>query len=105
MYKVQFVTDTTRYMYNVRAEDFAIIGTTILPIERVMNVEDTQGVLTYQEIRAAALEYTGISEEQAVFVDVMLEQKEGLRRYQVSFFVDRVQHSLILDAETGELLE
>lgn len=104
-YEIEFVTEDTKYEYEVAAEDGRILKAGQEPIVQIPQNLKTQGVLSVEEARKAAAEAAGLDEAQAAYTKVELDYDDGMSTYEIEFFADGVEYSCELDASTGKVLE
>lgn len=104
-YDIEFVTDSTKYEYEVKADDGKILKAEQEPITRLMANTGTGDILEAEEAKAAALSHAGLEEGQAIFSKVELEEDDGRMEYELEFYSEGKEYSYKVDAVSSEVLE
>lgn len=102
-YEIEFVTDTTKYEYEIKADDGKILESSKEPVVQIE--KNVQAQITPEDAKAAALNDAGLDESQVKFTKLKLEYDDGRAEYEIEFFVDRTEYSFTIDAESGAVLE
>lgn len=105
MYEIEFVTDTHKYEFEVRAEDSMIIKTSVESIEQLQHT--LAETLTTDEVKSIALNAAELTAEQAAFTKVELDYDpaDGATEYEIEFYADGTEYEITVDAITGKVLE
>lgn len=104
-YEVEFITDTTKYEYEISALDLTVLKVSQEPIVQTQENRTAQGEITLEEAKAAALAYAGFSEEQVNFTKLEQDYDDGKAEYEIEFLADKKEYDFTIDASTGEILE
>lgn len=106
-YEIEFVTSTTKYEYEIKAQDGSILESSQETILRTPGGAQTtaQGVISAEDAKAAALNYAGLDVSQVVFTDVELDYDDGFAEYDVEFYAGGTEYSFTIDAVSGSVLE
>ncbi|MCM1044939.1 MAG: PepSY domain-containing protein [Candidatus Gastranaerophilales bacterium] len=104
-YEIEFVTDTTRYEYEVRASDGMIRGRSQEPIQNIPSVLQSQGTISVEDAKAAALSYVQVGADQAVYTDIEMDYDDGVTQYEIEFCAGGKEYSVTVNAANGEILE
>lgn len=104
-YDIEFVTDAVKYEYEVKADDGKILKAEQGPITKVMANTPSGNILEAGDAKAAALSHAGLTEEQAVFSKVELEEDDGRMEYELEFYSEGTEYSCKVDAVSGTVLE
>ena len=64
----------------------------------------TKGDITKEDAKTIALEHAGVAAEEVRYVDIQIDADNGIRLYEVSFYVDGIEYEYDIHAETGEVL-
>ena len=104
-YDLEFVTTTTKYEYEISAEDGAVLGNSQEPVEQVPENLLGQGVISIDQAKEAALNHAGVSPEQAAYIKVELEQDDGIAQYEIEFYANGKEYSSTIQASTGAVIE
>lgn len=104
-YDIEFVTDAVKYEYEVKADDGKILKAEQDPITKVMANTPSGNILEAGDAKAAALSHAGLTEEQAVFSKVELEEDDGRMEYELEFYSEGTEYSCKVDAVSGTVLE
>ena len=104
-YEIEFVTDTTKYEYEINASDAVVMEASLEPIEQISATVEQQDIITLEEAKAAALDYAGMSAEQVRFTKIEQDYDDGMTEYEIEFYVNGKEYSFAIDAVTGSVLE
>ncbi|MDE7019203.1 MAG: PepSY domain-containing protein, partial [Lachnospiraceae bacterium] len=104
-YEIEFVTDTTKYEYEINASDAAVMEASLEPIEQISATAEQQDIITLEEAKAAALDYAGMSAEQVRFTKIEQDYDDGMTEYEIEFYTNGKEYSFAIDAVTGSVLE
>lgn len=104
-YEIEFVTDTTKYEYEINASDAAVMEASLEPIEQISATAKQQDIITLEEAKAAALDYAGMSAEQVRFTKIEQDYDDGMIEYEIEFYANGKEYSFVIDAVTGSVLE
>lgn len=96
-YEIEFVTDTTKYEYEIKADDGTILEVSQEPV--------VQDILTLEDAKAAALAYAGVEEHLVSYTKLELDNDDGKPEYEIEFYSNGKEYSVKLDAVTGTILE
>ncbi|MCI9173962.1 MAG: hypothetical protein HFH49_03305 [Lachnospiraceae bacterium] len=102
-YELEFVSGTTRYQYEISAEDGAVLESSQEAIEQIPG--NIQGVISVDEAKAAVLNHAGFTAEQVAYTKIELEQEHGGAEYEIDFYAEGKEYSSKVDAVTGAILE
>lgn len=114
-YDIEFVTDTDKYEYEVRQSDFAILKSS--HEKRSYSVHHNtdghsdphdagmQNLITDEEAVAAALAHAGLTEDEAVYLELELEYDDGRYEYEIDFYAGNMEYGYKVDATDGTILE
>ncbi len=64
----------------------------------------TKGDITKEDAKTIALEHAGVAAEEVRYVDIQADADNGIRLYEVSFYVDGIEYEYEIHAKTGEIL-
>ena len=116
-YAVDFTVDGQSYEYDVDAVTGVIISSSTgqtgpvpsasggTSLSDTQTAAGTEGLLTEEEARAAALTHAGLSEQDVTFVKCRLEREDGRQVYDVEFVTaDYQEYDYEIDPATGEVL-
>ena len=116
-YAVDFTVDGQSYEYDVDAVTGVIISSSTgqtgpvpsasggTSLSDTQTAAGTEGLLTEEEARAAALTHAGLSEQDVTFVKCRLEREDGRQVYDVEFVTaDYREYDYEIDPATGEVL-
>lgn len=104
-YEIEFVTDTTKYEYEIKAEDGAILQASQEPVERLSANAKTDGIIDVDEAKRIVLEDSKFTAEQVAYTSVELGYDDGHTEYEIDFFAEGMEYSYTLDAASGNILE
>ena len=119
-YEIEFVTDTEKYEYEMRESDL-----TILEYSRETRDDFAhhnadghghagaqgdakaagQELITDEEALAAALAHAGLTEDDAVYLEMELDYDDGRYEYEIEFYAGNMEYEYEIDAVTGEVLK
>ena len=114
-YDIEFVTDTDKYEYEVRQSDFVILKSS--HEKRSYSVHHNtdghsdphdagmQNLITDEEAVAAALAHAGLTEDEAVYLELELEYDDGRYEYEIDFYAGNMEYGYKVDATDGTILE
>ncbi len=102
-YELEFVSGTTRYQYEISAEDGAVLESSQEAIEQIPG--NIQGVISVDEAKTAVLNHAGFTAEQVAYTKIELEQEHGKAEYEIDFYAEGKEYSSKVDAVTGAILE
>ena len=104
-YEIEFVTNTTKYEYEINAADGAVLGSSQEPVEQIPENLQGQGVISVDEAKEALLNHAGFQLEQVAFTKVELEQDDGVVEYEIEFYADGKEYSGKVNASTGAIMK
>lgn len=104
-YDIEFVTAETKYEYEVRANDAAILKAEQEPVVQVNQSAQAQGGITLEEAKTIALTHAGLMEEQIRFSKQELDYDDGIAEYEIEFYEGKKEYSYSIDAASGKILE
>ena len=61
--------------------------------------------LTAEEAKQAALKFTGVNEEEAVFTKLQLDWDDGRQVYEIEFHVGATEYEMDVDVRTGRITD
>ncbi len=102
-YDIEFVTGTTKYEYEISAEDGAILGSSQEPVEQLSG--NVQGTISAEEAKEAVLNHAGFTADQVNFTKVELELDDGVAEYEIEFYANGREYSSKVNASTGAIME
>ena len=104
-YEIEFVTADTKYEYEIKADDGAVLKASAEPVEKISGNGQMQGGITLEEAKAAALAYVGVEEGTSSFTKLELDYDDGTAVYEIEFYADGKEYSFEIDALSGKVLE
>ena len=104
-YEIEFVTADTKYEYEIKADDGAVLKASAEPVEKISGNGQIQGGITLEEAKAAALAYVGVEEGTSSFTKLELDYDDGTAVYEIEFYADGKEYSFEIDALSGKVLE
>ena len=104
-YEIEFVTNTTKYEYEINAADGAVLGSSQEPVEQIPENLQGQSVVSVDEAKEALLNHAGFQLEQVAFTKVELEQDDGVVEYEIEFYADGKEYSGKVNASTGAIMK
>ena len=88
-YEIEFVTADTKYEYEIKADDGAVLKASAEPVEKISGNGQMQGGITLEEAKAAALAYVGVEEGTSSFTKLELDYDDGTAVYEIEFYEDK----------------
>lgn len=104
-YDIEFVTSTTKYEYEIGADDGAVLGSSKEPVEQLSGNTQVQGSISPEEAKEAVLNHAGFTAGQVSFTKVELEMDDGVAVYEIEFYADGKEYSSKVNASTGAIME
>lgn len=104
-YDIEFVTDTTKYEYEIKADDGTVLQASQEPIEKLSANTQNDGIIDVDEAKRIVLEDSKFSAEQVDYTKVESDYDDGRTEYEIDFFADGMEYSYTLDASSGKILE
>ena len=104
-YDIEFVTDTTKYEYEIKADDGTVLQASQEPIEKLSANTRNDGIIDVDEVKRIVLEDSKFSAEQVAYTKVESDYDDGRTEYEIDFFADGMEYSYTLDASSGKILE
>lgn len=104
-YDIEFVTETTRYEYEIKASDGSILQSSQEPIEQIPQNISTQGLISVEKAKEAVLAHANVSADQTVLTQVELEYDDGSAQYEIKLFANGTEYSYTVNAATGSVIE
>lgn len=104
-YDIEFVTSTTKYEYEISADDGAVLGTSQEPVEQLSGNTQVQGAISAEEAKEAVLNHAGFTAGQVNFTKVELELDDGVAQYEIEFYANGREYSSKVNASTGAIME
>lgn len=104
-YGIEFVTDTTKYEYEIKADDGTVLQASQEPIEKLSANTRNDGIIDVDEVKRIVLEDSKFSAEQVAYTKVESDYDDGRTEYEIDFFADGMEYSYTLDASSGKILE
>lgn len=102
-YDIEFTTDSTRYEYEIRAADGAVLEFSAEPIYTAPQLSASS--ISKEEAKDIALKYVNASASQAVFIKAKQEYDDGISMYDIEFTADSVRYEFEIRASDGAILE
>lgn len=104
-YEIEFVTDTHKYEFKVRAEDNAILKSSVETIERLQRTANE--VISPEEARDIALRKASLTADQVNFTQVELDYHpaDNAAAYEIEFYANGTEYEITIDAVSGKILE
>ncbi|MCM1155126.1 MAG: PepSY domain-containing protein [Roseburia sp.] len=103
-YEIEFVTDTTKYEYEINAKDGSVLSMSKEEIDRT-NVIQVQDGITIEEAKQIALDHAGFSAGEVKFSKAETDFDDGIVEYEIEFYVGQKEYSYTIDAAAGTILE
>lgn len=103
-YDIEFVTETTRYEYEISAKDGTVLKLSQEGIEQINNIQVHDGI-SVEEAKKIALDYAGYSEDEVIFSKMETDHEDGRIEYEIEFYVGKKEYSFSIDAVSGKILE
>ncbi len=109
-YDVEFYQDSTRteYDYDIDALTGKILSfdhdAEYYPQGTGGDSPTGDGQITGDKAKEIALEYAGVAEEEAQFLEVSYDYDDGRAEFEIEWHVGRTEYSCDVDAVTGEVL-
>ena len=100
-YEIEFYSSSDKYEYDINASTGAVIK---YSKEAIRNKNGTN-VITADEAKNAALEYTGLTADDVRFIKAELDYDDGTAEYDVEFYYGRTEYEIKINAYTGEIIE
>lgn len=108
IYDVEFYKDNAEYDYDIDAltgEVLSFDHDSEHHHHQAANPPGTgDGLITEDSAKQIALEYGGVTETEAQYLEVELDYDDGRAEYEVEWYVGRTEYSCSVDAVTGEVL-
>ncbi len=102
-YGVVFLTDTTRYKYEIDANTGAVLAQYTQAIS--YSSTDTVTYLTMEQALSYALTDTGLTRDQVTVTDVSLDRENGVRVYDLEFASDTTKYDYEINAVSGAVVK
>ncbi|MCD7947146.1 MAG: PepSY domain-containing protein [Oscillospiraceae bacterium] len=102
-YGVVFLTDTTRYKYEIDANTGAVLAQYTNAIS--YRSTDTATYLTMEQALSYALTDAGLTRGAVTVTDVSLDSENGVRVYDLEFLSDTAKYDYEINAVTGAVVK
>ncbi|MCM1419657.1 MAG: PepSY domain-containing protein, partial [Roseburia sp.] len=104
LYEIEFVTETTKYEYDVRASDGKIVESSNEAISAPASTPSS-GTIDEAKAKSIALKHAGLKESQVTFKKAKLERDDGILEYEIEFYTNGMTYEYKINASTGKVLE
>ncbi|MFV0479760.1 MAG: PepSY domain-containing protein [Anaerorhabdus sp.] len=105
LYDVEFVTSTTSYSYEINVATGNIINFYQDSRDNVTDeTPSTDTLLTIADVKTIVFTHAGVAEVNIYDLDVDLEQKNGVKIYEVDFESAGFDYEYRVNASTGEVI-
>lgn len=105
LYELEFVTKTDKYEYEVKAADGMILKVSSEPIAKIPGNLQTEGLISAEAAKEAALSFAGLTVSDAVCTKIELDYDDGIAVYELEFFAGGAEYEFEVNAATGEVLK
>ena len=100
-YEIEFYSSSDKYEYDINASTGAVIKYS----KKAIRNKNGTNVITADEAKNAALEYTGLTADDVRFIKAELDYDDGTAEYDVEFYYGRTEYEIKINAYTGEIIE
>ena len=104
-FELEFVTQTDKYEYEINAADGSILKASSEPIVKIPENLSTEGLISAEAAKEAALSFAGLAAGDAVCTKMELDYEDGIAVYELEFLAGGIEYEFEVNAATGEVLE
>ena len=102
-YEIEFLSDDHKYEYEIDAGSGAVLSYS--KNARKGQTISTEGRITLDEAKAAALDHAGFTVSEVTFTKTKLDRGDDGEEYEIEFYADGREYEYSINAATGEIIE
>ncbi|MCM1164495.1 MAG: PepSY domain-containing protein [Lachnospiraceae bacterium] len=104
-YEIEFVTDTVKYEYEIKALDGAVLKFSTERIGSPSSSVAAVGNISLEEAKSAALKHAGLTAGEVTFTETKLDRDGGVDEYDIEFVTDTTKYEYEIKALDGAVLK
>ena len=111
-YDIEFYSNNQEYDYKINVNDGSIIEYDMdienysIPQANTSTTSNTSNaqIITEEKAKEIALNHANLSQNQVSYINANLDYDDGIKTYEVDFYVNNVEHSYEINAVDGSIV-